>query len=177
MVATDDRSAGGAVTADVRVDLAALMNAAIEHTVAPMHALGIRVVELRPGYALGSAPLAGNGNHMGTMYAGTLFGVAEMLGGALFVASFDVARFHPTVKDLRISFRRPATTDVRAEASLDADTIARLQREADEHGKAEFVLDATITDSVGEVVASTRGTYQVRANRPADRDAEGIGGS
>ena len=147
-------------------DLAGLMNAVIEHAVAPMHSLGIRVVELRPGYVLGAAPLTGNANHLGTMYAGTLFGVAEMLGGALFVASFDVERFHPTVKDVRIRYRRPATTDVRAEASLEADTIARLRREADHHGKAEFVLDATITDGDGEVVAGTRATYQIRANRP-----------
>lgn len=149
-------------TADA--DLAEFMNAVIEHGVPPMHALGIRVVELRPGYVLGAAPLAGNGNHLGTMYAGTLFGLAEMLGGALFVASFDVERFHPTVKDVRIRYRRPATTDVRAEASLGADTIARLRREAEDHGKAEFVLDATITDAAGEVVAGTTGTYQVRAN-------------
>jgi len=165
MVATDDLITNGSVAADAAgADLAAFMNAVIEHGVAPMYSLGIRVVDLRPGHVIGAAPLAGNVNHLGTMYAGTLFGLAEMLGGALFVASFDVERFYPTVKDVQIRYRRPATTDVRAEASLDADTIARLRREAEHHGKAEFVLDATITDGAGEVVASTRGTYQVRAN-------------
>ncbi|WP_207897362.1 PaaI family thioesterase [Amycolatopsis pittospori] len=165
MVATDDLITNGSAQGDAAdADLAAFMNAVIEHGVAPMYSLGIRVVDLRPGHVIGAAPLTGNVNHLGTMYAGTLFGLAEMLGGALFVANFDVERFHPTVKDVQIRYRRPATTDVRAEASLDADTIVRLRREADHHGKAEFVLDATITDATGEVVASTRGTYQVRAN-------------
>jgi hypothetical protein len=53
-------------------------------------------------------------------------------------------------------------TDVRAEASLDASTIARIKREADAAGKTEFVLDAELTDSAGVVVAVTHGTYQVR---------------
>ena len=148
------------------IDLIGLANTVIEHSIPAMHSLGIRVVELRPGYAASTAPLAGNGNHLGSMYAGTLFGLAEMLGGALFAASFDIQRFVPTVKDVQIRYRRPATTDVRAEASLDADTITRLRLEADQHGKAEFELDATITDTAGVVVASTRGVYQIRANRP-----------
>lgn len=145
-------------------DMAGFMNSVIEEGVPPMHSLGIRVVDLRPGHVVGAAPMAGNGNHLGTMYAGTLFGLAEMLGGALFVASFDIWRYYPTVKDLQIRYRRPARTDIRATASIDDETLARLQREVDEHGKSEFVLDATITDLAGEVVATTRGTYQVRAH-------------
>jgi len=146
--------------------LAALLNSVIEQSIPAMHGLGIRAVQLDPGHVVGTAPLAGNGNHLGTMYAGTLFGLAEMLGGAMFGASFDIARFHPTVKDLKIRFRRPATSDVRAEAHLDAATLERLRAEAEEQGKAEFVLEARITDLAGEVVATTVGTYQVRANRP-----------
>jgi hypothetical protein len=37
-------------------------------------------------------------------------------------------------------------TDVRAETSLDASTVARLKQAADAAGKAEFVLDAELTD-------------------------------
>jgi len=165
MASTKDLIDCEAVPAELEgTDLTALMNTVIEHAVPPMHALGIRVVELRPGHVIGAAPLAGNANHLGTMYAGALFGLAEMLGGALFAASFDVHRFYPTVKDVQIRYRRPTTTDVRAEASLDADTIARLQREIEEHGKAEFELDATLTDEAGVVVATTHGIYQIRAN-------------
>ena len=51
---------------------------------------------------------------------------------------------------------------VRAEASLDAGTLARIKREATVVGKTEFVLDAELTDTDGVVVAVTQGTYQVR---------------
>src|SRR4051812_19869666 len=84
----------------------------------------IEVVELRPGYAKAIAPFEGNGNHLGTMYAGVLFTVAELLGGALAAVSFDITRYAPVVKRVEIDFKRPARTDVFAEASLDQPTIA-----------------------------------------------------
>ena len=81
----------------------------------------------------------------------------------MFFANFDLRRFTATVKDMQIRYRRPAMTDIRAEASLDASTITRIKREADDSGKTEFVLDAELTDTEGVVVAITHGTYQVRA--------------
>jgi len=147
--------------------LVELFNSVLQESVPAMHGLGIRVVELQPGRVLGAAPMAGNSNHLGTMYAGTLFGLAEMLGGALFAASFDFARFYPTVKDLQISYVRPTTTDVRAEASLDLATIESLKAELETASKVEFVLDAVLTDATGQVVATTNGLYQIRALRVA----------
>jgi hypothetical protein len=96
------------------------------------------------------------------MYAGTLFGLGEALGAGVFISSFDLNLFTATVKDVQIRYRRPAMTDVRAVASLDAGTVARIEREADATGKTGFVLDAELTDTAGVVVAVTHGTYQVR---------------
>jgi len=142
--------------------LASSLNALIKDRVPAMYALGIRIVELREGFVAGTAPLAGNLNHQDSMYAGTLFGLGEALGAGIVVASFDLSRFTATVKDVQIRYRRPATTDVRAHASLDAGEVARIKQEAAIAGKAEFVLDAELTDLAGVVVATTHGTYQVR---------------
>jgi thioesterase domain-containing protein len=147
-------------------ELAEVINAGMEQAVPAMHRLGIRVAEVRPGYAVATVPLAGNSNHFGSMYAGALFGVAEMLGGAMFYPSFDMARFYPTVKDLQIKYRRPAKTDVRAQAQLDAATLARMRHEVETAGRTEYVLDAVLTATNGEVVATTRGTYQIRSSAP-----------
>lgn len=145
-------------------EFAELINAGMEHAVPAMHQLGVRVAEVRPGYAVATVPLAGNSNHFGSMYAGALFGVAEVLGGALFYPSFDMARFYPTVKDLQVHFRRPAKSDVRAVAELDAATLARMQHEIETAGKTEYMLDAVLTDVSGAVVANTHGTYQIRTS-------------
>jgi thioesterase domain-containing protein len=138
------------------------VNAGIEFAIPVAHRMGVRIVELGAGHAVGTAPLEGNTNHLGTLYAGTLFGVAEILGGVISIATFDSSRFYPTVKDVQIRFRRPATTPVRATASLDPDEITRISTEAEANGKSEFVLDAQISDESGATVATTRGIYQLR---------------
>nr|WP_301539547.1 YiiD C-terminal domain-containing protein [Nocardioides sp. zg-1308] len=131
-----------------------------------LEAMGIRVVELRPGFAAAELPPEPNTNHFGVTYAGSLFSVAEMLGGVLSLATFDLegelAGFVPLVKESTIGFRRPALGVVRATASLARDEVDRVRREASATGKGEFVLEATLTDARGEVVASTVGTYQLR---------------
>jgi len=124
--------------------------------------MGISITHLVPGRAVAEVGMTGNANHLGSMYAGTLFGVAEVLGGVICHPSFDLARYYPTVKSLTIDFRRPATTAVRAEASLTPDAIERIRGTAESEGRAEFELEAVITDASGEVVATTRGTYQLR---------------
>ncbi|WP_280347169.1 YiiD C-terminal domain-containing protein [Nocardia neocaledoniensis] len=140
-----------------------VINAGIEHTIPPMHGLGIHLVELTARRAVAVAPLAGNANHLGTMYAATIFGAAEMLGGALFFPRFDPQRYYPTVKSLQIDYHRPATSDIRATAEFDDATWARLPVELAAAGKVEFVLAAKVTDDTGTVVATTSGIYQIRS--------------
>src|SRR6266567_4522545 len=114
------------------------VNAGIQLAIPVAHRMGMRIVELGEGHAVGTAPLEGNTNHLGTSYAGTLFGVAEILGGVISIATFDTSKFYPTVKDVQIRFRRPATSAVRATASLDSDAIARIKAEVEANGKSEF---------------------------------------
>lgn len=143
---------------------AEMMNGAMENTIAIAHKMGVRVIEAEPGYAVTSVPLEGNGNHFGVIYAGVQFTVAEILGGVIAVASFDAAKYFPLVKNVDIAFVGMAKSDLRAEARLDEATIARVQAEADERGKADFTLEAVVTDADGKTVATTRGLYQLRAH-------------
>jgi thioesterase domain-containing protein len=125
--------------------------------------MGLEMIESRKGYVKLKAPLAGNENHVGIMYAGALFTLAEVPGGALFMTSFDPTKYYPIVKDMYIRFRRPAATDVTIEITISEKEVARIQKEADEKGKADYILEGEIKDETGEVVALSKGTYQVRA--------------
>lgn len=138
------------------------INTLVEHAIPAARAMRIRITDLGPGRAAASVPLEGNTNHLGTLYAGSLFSVAEILGGAICYPTFDVSRFLPTVKTVEIHFRRPATTDVAATATLTREVIDRVAADAEETGKGEFILEAEITDTSGQVVATTVGTYQLR---------------
>ena len=152
------------MTADAN-QLVAVMNGALESTIPIAHKMGVKVVEARPGFAATTVPVKGNGNHFGVIYAGVLFTVAEILGGIIPLITFDTAKYFPLVKNLDIQFIAMAKSDVRAQASLDDETIARVEAEAAERGKADFTLEAVVTDADGQTVATTRGLYQLRAFR------------
>jgi len=134
-----------------------------EEQIAFVQRSGLKAELLESGHVRLRMPLAGNQNHIGSMYAGALFTLAEIPGGALFLTSFDAQRFYPIVKEMNLRFRRPATGDIRVEARICAEEIQRLQKHATEHGKAEYLLELQLTDESGEVVAESRGLYQLRA--------------
>ena len=124
---------------------------------------GLKAEVLEAGHVRLRMPLAGNQNHIGSMYAGALFTLAEIPGGALFLTSLDATRFYPIIKEMNLRFRRPATGDICVEARLTDEQIQHLQKQATEAGKAEYVLELQLTDDSGEVVAQSRGVYQLRA--------------
>ena len=133
-----------------------------EDKIAFVKRMKLKAEVLEPGFVRLRVPLAGNENHIGSMYAGALFTLAEIPGGALFLTSFDASKFYPIVKEMNLRFRRPATGDIVVEARLGAEEIERLQSEAQANGKAEYVLELQLTDGSGEVVALSRGIYQLR---------------
>jgi acyl-coenzyme A thioesterase PaaI-like protein len=155
------------MTTHEQSNLAPEWNRVVAALVPRIPSLSIETLVLRRGYVKARARLADNVNHLGSMYAGTLFGMAEMLGGALAWPEFDFAAYLPTVKDLAIRYRRPACSDVIAVASLETPTLQRMRHEAAERGKSQYEVDAVLTDESGSVVASTHGTYLVIAVPPA----------
>jgi acyl-coenzyme A thioesterase PaaI-like protein len=123
---------------------------------------GIKMLEMRDRYAKLLMPIEGNGNHVGMMYAGSLFTIGEITGGVIAACSFDVKKYVPIVKEVSIRFRRPAMTDVTVEVSMTEDRVSDIEAEAAEKGKADFEMDIDITDASGEVVSIVHGTWQIR---------------
>lgn len=124
---------------------------------------GLRVDIFKRGHVRCSMPLKPNKNHIGTMYAGALFTLAEMPGGVLFLSSFDNKAFFPIVKELTMKFVKPATETISVDITMTEERIQELQTLAKEKGKAEFILEGELKNSAGEVVAVSRGVYQLRA--------------
>ena len=133
-----------------------------ESSIEGIRRTGIKVLEMRDRYAKMVMPLEGNVNHVGMMYAGSLFTIGEFSGGIIHGASFDCTRFFPIVTEVTIRFRRPALTDVTLEVTLSKEAAENIQREAEEKGKANFILDLEIKDAGGETVALVHGTWQIR---------------
>jgi acyl-coenzyme A thioesterase PaaI-like protein len=139
-----------------------MMNTALEHLVPRAHQMGVQFVEMRPGYARAEVAFEGNGNHFGVVYAGVIFTLAEVLGGAIHFATFDVATHYPLVKRVEIDFVAPGRSRLSASAQLSTDEVARIKAEALPDAKVAFVLEAEVVGEDGTVVARTRGDYQLR---------------
>lgn len=135
---------------------------ASENTFPFVSRCGVKVLELERGYCKMLMPFEPNINHVGIMYAGALYTLAELPGGVIYMTSFDTARFYPIVKEMSIRFRRPAKTDVTVEVRVSDDEVARIEAEAEANGKCDFSWDTDLKDASGEVVALTHNVYQLR---------------
>ena len=126
---------------------------------------GFRAKVMERGRVVCEMPLKGNVNHIGTMYAGALFTLAEVPGGALYLTTFDTRRFIPIVTEMSIKFVKPAKGTVSIEIAMPDERIAELEAEAEANGKAVFELEGELKDQNGEVVAISHGVYQLRKKR------------
>jgi thioesterase domain-containing protein len=134
----------------------------VEKKIAFVERMGLKVLELTPGYVKLMAPLRGNENHIGSMYAGALFTLAEIPGGALILTTFDPTKCYPVIKELTIKFLRPAQSDITTEVFLSQQQVDLVNGEISKQGKAEFVLRGELKDESGTVVATSQGIYQLR---------------
>jgi len=134
----------------------------VETGVEGIQRTGIKVLAMKDRYVKTLMPLAGNVNHVGIMYAGSLFTIGECMGGAIYGVAFDVKRFYPIVKEVTIKFRRPVVTDVTLELEMSENEAEAIQQEAEEKGKADFTLDLELKDTNGETVCAVSGIWQIR---------------
>ena len=132
-------------------------------TVPGIEQTGLKVLELRDRYAKALMPLSeANTNHVGIMYAGSLFTLGEFSGGAIHLVSMDYTKFFPIVKEVHIRFRRPALSDITMEVTMTEEDAKRLEAEAEENGKADYELKLELKNESGETVAEVSGTWQIR---------------
>jgi acyl-coenzyme A thioesterase PaaI-like protein len=137
----------------------------VHQSVPAIGRLGVVVDAISPGSVQLRVPIEGNRNHMGTMYAGALFAVAELPGGLIPLSVLEPGRYVPIVTDMHVRFVAAARTDVRLSARIDPDDLRALAEQADADGQAEFVLALTGQDTEGRVVLATEATYLLRRAR------------
>ncbi len=121
-----------------------------------------RVMEIKRGYIKCHIPLRRNHNHVGTLYAGAQFTLAELPGGILALFHFD-KHYYPILKSMTVDYLKPATSDLTVEFSLNDEEIQRIEKEAHTSGKCDYTLHGKLMDRQGQVVAKSTGYYQLRS--------------
>jgi len=101
-------------------------------------------------------------NHVGSIYAGSLFMLMDSAGAALFACAYPLGSYIPINKAMDIRFLNMGTTDILCELTLSEERAREMLRPIDEKGKGEWVLDMDCRDTEGTVIAKATCRYYVK---------------
>jgi thioesterase domain-containing protein len=121
--------------------------------------MGAEIKELSKNRIVVEMPLEPNLNHVGMMYAGSLFTLAEFPMGVLCLQNMDMTKVFPVVGEVNIRFKKPVFSAATLTLEVAPEEFARLENEALENGKSQMIVKQEIKDTSGDVVAETSGTY------------------
>jgi len=104
-------------------------------------------------------PLESSTNHVGTVYAGALFTLAEFPFGMMFMQRFGMENIYPVVGNMEIRFTAPAMTDTRVTLEVSDERWNEIEEQTLSKGKYKIILPIELKDTNGTVVAKTEATY------------------
>ena len=108
-------------------------------------------------------PFRGNENHVGTMYAGSLFTLAEFSGLPLCLSAFGMNLFDthlPVVANYFIKFLKPVKKDMFVTIDVPLHEIENVRGKMLMEGKKpKMILEKKLVDDEGTVYAETKGVY------------------
>ncbi len=104
-------------------------------------------------------PFAENTNHVGTMYAGSMFTLAEFPAGVLFVRRVDTNKIAPLVAEMKIRYRRPATSNLYIDFEISEEDLTRMEKETLSLGKSYLISEQKLKDESDEIVAIAEAKY------------------
>jgi len=134
----------------------------LEKAIGIIEKMGMRILDFQARSVKIMLPKKPNVNHIGTVYAGSLFSLADYTGGVLFYASFDHRKYYPLLKEITMTFKSPATTDMTVEASMTPGEAERLIKMAEDTGKADWVMNLELKDEQGKTCCAVNGNFQMR---------------
>ncbi len=127
-------------------------------------ALGITIAALDDRALALALPLEANRNHKGTAFAGSLAALATLTGWSTLwlltrAAGLDV---HVVIQDSSIRYLHPVRSDAVASCRFpDVESRDRLLATVGRRGRARLGLEASVTDTDGQLVATFTGRYVV----------------
>lgn len=125
---------------------------------------GVKVEKLEERDIVLSMPTENNMNHVGIMYAGSIFILLEMSGAALFATTYDFTKYTLINRGMSIRYLKPATTAIRCHLTISEEDAKKMMQSIDENGKGTWPLKSVAVDENGVEVAESECDYYVRVN-------------
>ncbi len=124
--------------------------------------MDLKVTSVSGGVYRCFVPLTRNtGNHINTVHAAFQWAAAEMVGGLPVLARRKDEKYVPVVKGVNIQFKRPAFSDITAEAKFSEEDVQAMNEALASTGRYDFELSSSIRNAEGEIVAQATGFYAV----------------
>ena len=138
------------------------MKPMIEETIPWIKDSGMTVETLEERHVVLRLPKDRHLNHVGIVYAGSLFMLMEVAGAALFGCTYPLEKYVPINKEMSIKFLRMGITDIFCELSIPAEEAAEKLKPIEEKGKGEWTLEMDCKDLDGNVVATSVCHYYIK---------------
>jgi len=120
-------------------------------------------------------PYRGNENHVGFMYAGSIFTLAESSVLPLCFSAWGMDcmnDFLPVVGKYSIKYLKPVTNDLFVEVKLSKEVIDKTYATYKEKRKAKLIVEKEVKDKDGKVYATTSGVYFLLRNPRPEMNEE-----
>lgn len=98
-------------------------------------------------------------NHVNTAYAGSIFTLAELTGGAFVQSAYGFDEFVPVVKSAAIKYTKPGTTPLACEIEITEEEAQERLAPIRERGRGNYPLAIKVLDEVGDTVAEVEIIY------------------
>jgi acyl-coenzyme A thioesterase PaaI-like protein len=138
------------------------MKQMIEGTIPWVKESGLKAELLEERHVVLRLPKEHHLNHVGVVYAGSLFMLMEISGAALFGCTYPMGKYIPINKEMSIKFLKMGTTDILCELSISKEKAEEMIRPIDEKGRGEWVLEMACKDTDGNVVATSVCHYYIK---------------
>ena len=99
-------------------------------------------------------------NHLGTMHASAQFSLAEACSGLCLQRTFPQFENSvvPILRKCEVKFKRPATSNIRAQAEIMEENIVRFEQQLERKGRASIEVAVDVLDQDGTITMS--GSYE-----------------
>lgn len=106
-------------------------------------------------------------NHVGIVYAGSFFVLAEATGATLIKCTY-AGRFVPMIKSVSIDYIRPAAEDICIELSMSEEEAESRIAYIEEHGKGRYPMDIPVKTESGELCANVHIVFYLIKKKEAE---------
>lgn len=105
-------------------------------------------------------------NHVGIVYAGSYFMLAEASGASLLKCTYG-SKYVAIIKSANLDYLRPAKTDLVVDISMTEEEAEERIAYVKANGKGRYPMEIPVMDSTGELCAKVNVVYYLMPNTQA----------